>query len=269
MNRQIRVLTIVLILAAPLFAVLSCKDNITDSDSTPPELPETIQVIQEFKPFPALSGREIIPDDKTNFHSANQQVEILRSLLFDFVIQASFNFDQGREVKPYLEEGVWIWEYDYSFASLNRSVKVSAEVMPNQTSWEMLETFTQPGEVVHDHKRLEGFTEPDSTTGEWVFFQYIDGEDDPSMRVEWEIQDNSNFSYNASLANIEKHSSATFYTDFEYVKNSPENTLTLNIFDSTSDIIYWNEETEAGYYILGSEPKICWDENRKNILCSE
>jgi hypothetical protein len=75
--------------------------------------------------------------------------------------------------------------------------------------------------------------------------------------------------------NIESADVASFNFTFDsnnasslsYVKNSPDNTLTVN-GDTDTTVIYWNSSSGTGYYDTTGQDRVCWDSSSNNTPCT-
>lgn len=252
--------------------LIACGDNSTGPDVDPEDAPE----------FPQVQNEEAQPDfsffennqpekvqgealaETNNFYEA-RSVAISNQVTFSFANFYSGFLLAGSDEDPDFEDGEWVWEYSYSYENESISIKVTAQEVSNGHEWAMYWDYSDGDVSVENYKMFEGFVSTDGNSGEWVFNTFVDetSEEQIAYTSSWNVS-----------SDTEKNMEVKWYDESEevmftatYEEDQPEYLVTVINSDEADQVLFWNTDTQVGYYEIDNE-RLCWDENFQDTECN-
>jgi hypothetical protein len=269
MNRYIKYVAFLILIVG----LIACGDDSTGPDVDPGE-PPSLPSIQSEDAQPDVSffeehqpkqvGTNVL-SETTNYYEARNIALFQGTSSFAFAgVYSGFLMEGGREDAVY-EDGMWVWEYSYSYETESVSLKLTAEEVANGYQWAMYWSWDDGEVSIEDYKMMEGIVSEDGNSGEWTF-NAIDeqtSEERVAYTSEWEV-----------TSDTEKNMSVNWYDEtgnstltVEYDEDQPEFYMTFTYPDDPDIVLYWNTDTQEGYFEKGGDQK-CWDENFTDVPCS-
>lgn len=250
--------------------VIACSDDSTGPD--PEEAPEMPQVQSE-EAQPDISffedNQPKMPADyelseTDNYYQARNWV-ISNSYTFTFAGVYSGFLMAGSNEDAVYEDGMWVWEYSYTYENESVSLKVTSEEVAGGYEWAMFWSYDDGETSVENYKMMEGVVSEDGSSGDWTF-NTLDAETSEeriAYTSEWEVSSDTKSTMSVNW--YDESGNTTLTADYD--ETQPEHYMTFSYPDDPEVTIYWNTDTQEGYYDSDGE-QLCWDENFDNIECS-
>lgn len=266
MNRYLNYI----VFAVLLIGLVACGDDSTGPD--PGDAPEFPQVQNE-KAQPDFSFFEDNQPQKvkekvlaaTNNYYEARNVALANQYTFAFANIYSGFLMAGSDESADFEDGMWIWEYTYSYENETVSIKVTAEEVSNGYQWAMFWSYDDGETSFEDYKMMEGIVSEDGSSGEWSFNTLNPDTDEEVLAYtsNWEVFSDTEKNMTAKL--YDETGSVNMTVDYE--EDQPEYYMTFTYPDDPDIILFWNTDTKEGYYDEGGDRK-CWDQNFEDVPCS-
>ncbi len=260
-----------IVLFGVLLGLMACGDNSTGPDpSEAPSFPE----VQSEQAQPDVSFFEnnqpkVFSDmpstESTDNYYVARNWAISSSYTFAFAGSYAGFLMAGNENDVAYEDGVWVWEYSYQYENESVSLKLTAEDVPGGYKWAMYWSFNDGETSIKDYKVMEGTVSEDGSEGSWTFntLNTDTNQEQLAYTSEWTVSSNTESTMTVQWYD---DSGTTSFTA-NYDKNEPDHTMTYTNPNDPDITLYWNTDTNEGYYQEGSE-KRCWDENFADVTCS-
>lgn len=268
MNRYIKYAAFTVLIVG----LVACGENSTGPDVNPGDAPEFPQVQnEEAKPDfsffednqpKMLKGESLV---ETNNYYEARSTALANQFAFSFANMYSGFLLAGSNENADFEDGMWIWEYSYSYENETVSIKITAEKVANGYQWAMYWSYDDGEISFEDYKVMEGIVSEDGSTGEWSFnmLNPDTNEEVLAYTLEWDVISDTN--KNMTVKWFDEAGSTTLTADYE--EDQPEYYMTFSYPGETDIVLYWNTDTQKGYYDEGGDQR-CWDENFEDISCS-
>ncbi|PAU93568.1 hypothetical protein CK503_10450 [Aliifodinibius salipaludis] len=268
MNRYFKYVAFIVLIVG----LMACGDDSTGPDVDPGDAPE----------FPQVQNEEAKPDfsffednqpkvvkgeslaETSNYYDA-RSVALANQYTFAFANVYSGFLLAGSNEDADFEDGMWVWAYSYSYQNETVSIKTTAEEVANGYQWAMYWSYDDGETSFEDYKVMEGIVSEDGSSGEWKFniLNPDTNEEVLAYNSEWEvISDTEN---NMSVKWYDETGNSTLTV--EYNEDQPEFYMTFTYPDESDVVLFWNTDTNEGYYDEGGDRR-CWDENFEDISCS-
>lgn len=254
---------LIVILSFSVFQ-LSCSEDSSSSDGTPPEVPQIVGVtpnVTYFENGPSIGSSN---EENSNFASANLQATT--SNLFLSSVQVYNGFLVGASTEDAdLNDGVWTWTYAYSFEGSSAEIVVTSEERGGRIYWDMSWTYNDGETVYEDYTILEGSIATDYQDGEWTANDLYPetNVEVPALVTEWEF-----ISDTEESMTVELREDGQTETVITYSKNGVAYLMTIDSSGKDLVEIGWNEDTGTGYYQQGGAAnRMCWDSDYVNVAC--
>lgn len=244
-----------------LFVNLACSDTGTNvEDELAPEIPDLSQGIPEFDFFKGKVTSSIEQTAGENFVIASSLTSAVEAIMISFSTLPTSFTASADGVEASFNNGIWEWSYTSSGAGASVTVRLTAEVKIVQTNWAMYLSASN-GEISFDnYKFIDGFVKNSSNGGEWNFYAFEEESTTPVMSYTWDVESETDAVFTVTFGE-------SSFSSLTYVKDLPDNTLTITDEASSSSIIYWNSTTGTGYVETSGQGQVCWDENGDNVAC--
>ena len=255
--RKLNIYRYAILAFSSVLLLSACSDNKPTLD--PPEIPDLSEARPSFDYFNSSAKvKEVMGD---NYKLASSLAQSMEMLMTTFSSLPESFLDLANQEDPDFDNGVWTWEKTQSNQSESFTIRLEAERTNTRVNWAMyISANTQ--ELIFDNLKLfDGFVLNDSNEGEWSIYAFQEGNNSQSvMTYDWIIESNDvalfNFTFDSNNA-----------SSLSYVKNSPDNTITVN-GDNQVTIIYWNSSDGTGYYDTTNQDRVCWDSSSNNTPCT-
>ncbi len=239
----------------------ACSDSGTGVDEVAPEIPNLEEGIPEFGFFKSKvkDHAEILAGE--NFIIAATLTSSIEAIMTGFSSLPTSFTASAEGVDASLENGVWVWSYTSSGAGASVTIRLTAEVKTEQTDWAMYLSATSSELSFDDYKFIDGFVKNTSNEGQWNFYNFDAQSSSPVMSYNWDIESDTDATFTITFGE-------SSFSGLEYVKDLPDNTLTITDENSATSVIYWDSNTGTGYFQNSTQGQVCWDENGDNVSCS-
>lgn len=256
--RKIINLKFILLLLSSVVIVSACSDDTPSGE--PPSIPDLSEVRPSFEFF-QQNNKAAASAMGENFQIASSLAQSMEFLMTTFSSLPESFLGLATEEDPDFNDGVWTWEYTQSAQGESVTIRLEAEQTNTRTNWAMFISANTQEQSFDNYKLFDGFVLNDNNEGEWNIYAFEDSNNSlPVMTYDWVIESDDvasfNFTFDSSSA-----------SSLSYVKNSPDNTLTINS-DTEITVIFWNSSTGTGYFDTTGEDRICWDSNSNNTPCT-
>lgn len=165
------------------------------------------------------------------------------------------------------DEKTWLWSYNFAKSNISYSAELTGHQSETTTDWQMNITKFPNDENSCCDKFLWISGSQDGTTGTWII-------NDPAKpteptriaRVEWLYLSPTN--KKLTLINLQENEKNGF---LQFSRNGNTNDVTFDQDPNVDGTVHitWDENTLAGTMTGENGIKICWDQNKQNVLCSE
>ncbi|MTI88364.1 MAG: hypothetical protein FH748_10380 [Balneolaceae bacterium] len=254
----------VVVMALSLVTVSCGDDPASGEDQDPPEIPSFEQIAPNLSYFDNNPGKMATTD---NFYEAKGYAFGLASATMTTQLYQGF-FTSAEQSEATFSNGQWVWEYTYSYEGASVSIKLTAQENNSEVSWAMYWSYNDgQGNSFEDYKMIEGKNALDGSSGSWTF---------NSLNPDTQTEEKFLVTTWVKTSETEIEITTDFYTDdgiqqYVYTQNGAEHTITYDAADASNDIIiYWNTDTQSGYYQVGSDSsnRLCWNSNFQDTSCS-
>lgn len=239
----------------------ACSDSNSTNNEEPPEVPDLTTARPDLDYF-NTNSKAIEKALSENFQLAKNLTASMESLIIGFSSLPESYMSTAQNADATFDNGVWTWVYSASGGGASVSIRLTAEVTKSKTNWAMFLTLNSQEVNFDNYKYLDGFIQNDGQSGEWSFYPFYMESSVPVMTYDWNIESDEKASFTITV-----DQQSTSNSTFSYVKDSPDNTITITQSTSTS-IIYWNDATQEGYYQADGEDRYCWDATSNNVTCT-
>lgn len=244
-----------------LFVSLACSDSGTSvEDELAPEIPDLSQGIPEFDFFKGKVASEIEKATGENFVVASSLTAAVEAIMIGFSALPTSFTASAEGVDASFNNGLWEWSYTSAGAGASVTIRLTAEVKVLQTDWAMYLSASSAEISFDNYKFIDGFVKNTSNGGEWNFYEFEGESTSPVMSYTWDIENETDATFTVTFGE-------SSFSSLTYVKDLPDNTLTITDDDSAESIIYWNSDTSTGYFQNSQQGQVCWDENGDNVAC--
>lgn len=249
-------------------AFISCSNKSTGPD---PEEAPTIPQLQSEAARPDVSFFQdnqpkeftgVANAETNNFYSA----KIVASTLIVNHIQFYSSFiEAARNEEPSYDNGTWEWSYSYSYEGMSVDMRLTAQDTGGQTDWALYWTLESEEVSFEDYRVLEGTVNNDGTEGSWTFNTLAPGSNEEIPAISYTYQITSDTEKTVTAEYFDE--SGVVIGTMNYEEDQPDYLLTITNSGSDDVMIYWNTETNEGYFQEGSEQR-CWDSNFQDVPCN-
>lgn len=255
-----------LLIAILFVGMVGCGDDSTGPDpGEAPSLPE----VQSEAAQPDLSFFEnnqpkVMAKEATDNYYQARDWATMQSSTFAFADTYSGFLMSGSNEEAVYEDGVWVWEYSYQTSEGSFSMKLTSEDVPEGYKWAMYWSFDDGETSVEDYKIMEGTVAEDGSEGNWTFntLNTDTNQEQVAYTSDWTVT-----SETESEMTVKWYDSGTVSFTANYKKDEPNHTMTYTYPNEPDITLYWNTETNEGFFEQGGE-KSCWDENFQDVTCS-
>ncbi len=245
-----------------LFVLTACSDSGTGVEGElAPEIPNLEEGLPEFEYFKSKVKNKAETLNGENFIIAATLTSSIEAIMTGFSSLPSGFTASAEGVDATLENGVWTWNYTSSGAGASVTIRLTAEVKAEQTDWAMYLSATSSELSFDDYKFIDGFVKNTSNGGQWNFYDFEAQSGSAVMSYTWDIESDTDATFSITFGE-------SSFSGLDYVKDLPDNTLTITSDNSESSVIYWNSDTGTGYYQNAEQVQLCWDESGNNVACS-
>lgn len=266
MNRKY--IPIILAVALLNFGLAGCGDNSTGAtDEEPPSLPN----LEYSQPDVSYFENTNVPAKSisNNFLTAKSTVMGYSSISSLVMLYGNILSTAPQEEASF-NDGIWEWIYSYSIEGTTSEMRITAEESGGSISWAVYWTFSD-GEVnVEDYKLMEGTSQNNGLTGNWIFnsFEAESNTPIPFLTSSW-VTDGEN----ESEINIEilDGSSSDGDVSISFDKVGAEFLMLVTVEEASSENVEigWNTDTNLGYIQQGSDDPLCWDSSNNTVVDTE
>lgn len=258
-NFKFQNLFILFISSALIFS--ACSDDATNS-GTPPALPDLSVATPNIEYFNS-NNKAVNKSNNENYALAQSLTMMMQSIITGYSSLPESFLASAQEADATFDNGVWTWEYSASGGGSSVSIRLTAEPTNSKTDWAMFISLDTQEIKFDNYKFFDGTTQNDGKTGDWSFYPFYTESTSPIMTYDWNIESDDVASFTITF-DQDSQSSSTF----GYVKNSPDNTISITDGATSTTTIYWNDTTQEGYYQASDEPRVCWDASSNNVPCT-
>ncbi|GAB5407687.1 MAG: hypothetical protein BalsKO_00520 [Balneolaceae bacterium] len=244
-----------------LLVSLACSDSGTNVEGElAPEIPNLSEGIPEFDFFKGKVKSSIEQATEENFVIASSLTAAVEAIMVGFSTLPTSFTASAEGVSASFNNGVWEWSYTSAGAGASVTIRLTAEVKVAQTDWAMYLSASN-GEISFDnYKFIDGLVKNTSNGGEWNFYEFEEESSIPVMSYTWDIESETDATFTVTFGE-------SSFSSLTYIKDLPDNTLTITDEASSSSVIYWNSDTGTGYVETSGQDQICWDANGDNVAC--
>ena len=251
------------ILTAAFLAIglIGCGSDSGGNGGNAPAIPTTSVEnsqpdVSYFQNAPKTSSQNA-PSD--NFNSARNNVLGSGSLAQIGAIYFPF-FQQASGANASFNNGVWEWEYGFSFEGSSVSFRLTAEEVSNGFEWNMYYSANTPEGSFENYNVISGFVSSDESMGEWTFNALTEpGTEIPIIRSVWEAISDTDRDIDLTIYNDQGQTDDTI----NYVQDGDIHTMTIG----SNTTVYWDVSNHQGYIQVGAAQKMCWS-NGQDVDCA-
>ncbi|MGM0588413.1 MAG: hypothetical protein ACQETE_08370 [Bacteroidota bacterium] len=250
---------------------LSACDSSTGVEDKPPQ--PTLPEINESRPHTDYFNSTTQAPETQALSGAYNQAGYIANLV-DALFLGTGSFlnsllESAQSTTPEYNGSEWVWTYSASEGGYSIEVKLTAavDVDADEVTWAMyLTTSTLDGSSLDDFKFIDGTTTVEGKTGSLNVYNFATPDQStPSLVSDWNIVSSdeltSNYTFNSDTGTGSEGS-------ISYTRSAPENTLEFVDAENTTFVIYWDEDTDVGYYETPTE-RVCWDSTHDTVPCGD
>lgn len=255
--RKLNIYRYAILAFSSILLLSACSDNEPSLD--PPEIPDLSEVRPSFDYFNSTSKvKEVMGE---NYQLASSLAQSMEALMTTFSSLPESFLNLANQEDPDFDNGVWIWEKTQSSQGESFTIRLEAEQTNTRVNWAMYISADTQEQNFDNLKLFDGFVLNDSNEGEWSIYAFEEGNNSQAvMTYDWNIEGPDVASFNFTFDSNNASS-------LSYMKNSPDNTITVN-GDTDTTVIYWNSSTDTGYYDTTGQDRVCWDSSSNNTPCT-
>lgn len=257
-------LSYILVTAVMAFALIGCGSDSGGGGGNAPSIPDFDKSQPDFSYFQGTAKTSTSAPASPNFSDAQSTVLGFSSITYIGQIYSPF-VQNAQSSNAQQNNGVWVWEYNYSYQGSTASIRLEAEDATNGTFWDMFYTFSSQGLSFNDYNMVSGFVNTDGTSGDWTFNTIFDdgGTEKPLIESIWEAPSNDQLTIDITIFDSQGQAEEVI----NYTQNGSQHTLVI----SSLTTVFWDTDAQEGYYDPPQGQRVCWTGNASSstdVACS-
>lgn len=248
---------------------LACSSDPASSDKNgsiddAPEAPELTELEPDLSYFEENTAPE---EDAENYSMAQIYASSFSSMLtitsgFYESFFSNFDYDEG-----YFKNGIWNWEWNYNYVGVSMQVKYTAEEKSDRILWNLYISYDDGEERFENLNFISGEIMKDGSYSSWIYKNFDEDTGQESIAFKTERTKHSDGIITIEMEMYDEDTNEVEMI-ISYTNDGAEYTIEIKEADAETMYIYWNTDTNDGYYKISYENNTkCWDSSLHNTEC--